>query len=141
MNRTVVWSLASLAAVDCLMVAVFFATTQLSPGQPAWNLFPLPGLYLLEIAVIGIFTLIAVWKASPKWFSALSVSAGILLAFFVLGGFSLGPYLLPALLGQVVLVILSAKAYGTSLITHTAFLLGAAFGQAGVMLLLAINLF
>lgn len=136
MNRPVVWSLAILAAVNCLWVAVIFGTTQLSPGQPALNLFPLPGFYLLEIATIGILTLAAAWKASQKWLTLLSVSAGILLAFFVLGGFSLGPYLLPALVGQVVLIILLAKEYGASLKTHTAWLLGAVFGQAGSMLLL-----
>lgn len=139
MNRITAWSLAVLVVADCLWVSIIFGATQLSPGQAVWTLFPLPGLYLLEIAIIGILVPAAVWKASSKWFLALLAAAGILLAFFVLGGFSLGPYLLPVLVGLAALVILSAKGYEIGLATATAIFFGAAIGQAGIMLLLNVT--
>lgn len=130
--------MAILAAANCLWVAVLFGTSQLSPGQSAWSLFPLPGLYLAEIALIGIFTLFAVWEDTNKWAAGLPVAAGILLAFYVLGGFSIGPYLLPALIAQGALIILWAKEHRAKITTKLAIILGAAIGQGGVMLL-AIN--
>lgn len=136
MKKFAAWSLAVLAAADCLGVALFFGTTQLEPGQPVWTLFPLPGLYLLEIALIGLLAPAAMWKASSKWFSALPAAAGITLAFFILGGFSIGPFLLPALLGLVALAMLTAKDYGVRFPIAAALFFGAAIGQAGIMLLL-----
>jgi hypothetical protein len=62
-------------------------------------LFPLPGLYLIEIAVLGISGLTGSFLGetfSPFWRAVPWIAAGALLAFVLLGGFSIGFYLIPA---------------------------------------------
>jgi hypothetical protein len=83
--------LAMAAAINCVVVPMFFAQQR--------PLFPLPGLYLIEIAVLGILGLtglLLVEARSPFWRGAPWVVAGALLAFVILGGFSIGFFLIPA---------------------------------------------
>jgi hypothetical protein len=83
--------LAVVAAINCVIVPLLFAQQQ--------PLFPLPGLYLIEIAFLGIFGLIGlmlVEPISPFWRAVPWIAAGALLAFVILGGFSIGFFLIPA---------------------------------------------
>ncbi len=76
-------------------------------------LWPLPGLYLLEWLALGGLTLWAVVSTNPKrlasqralpWFAA-----GAMLAFNILGVFSIGLPLLPATLGFLLAGALSSQ--------------------------------
>jgi hypothetical protein len=83
--------LAIAAAINCVIVPMLFAQQR--------PLFPLPGLYLIEIAVLGILGLTGLLVAetfSPFWRVVPWIVAGALLAFVILGGFSIGFYLIPA---------------------------------------------
>jgi hypothetical protein len=83
--------LAVVAAINCVVVPLFFAQQR--------PLFPFPGLYLIEIAVLGILGLtglLLVEPNSPFWRGVPWAAAGVLLAFVILGGFSIGFFLIPA---------------------------------------------
>lgn len=83
--------LAVAAAINCVVVPMLFAQQR--------PLFPLPGLYLIEIAVLGILGLtglLIVESRSPFWRRVPWAAAGVLLAFVILGGFSIGFFLIPA---------------------------------------------
>lgn len=83
--------LAVVAAINCVVVPLFFAQQR--------PLFPLPGLYLIEIAVLGVLGLTGVLRVepnSPFWRRVPWAAAGVLLAFVILGGFSIGFFLIPA---------------------------------------------
>lgn len=87
----IVRGLAIAAAINCVVVPLLFAQQR--------PLFPLPGLYLIEIAalgILGITGLLLVEPYSPFWRAVPWVVAGALLAFVILGGFSIGFFLIPA---------------------------------------------
>ncbi len=90
MRNFVINFLAVLGALDCILVPLLFTSGQ----QP---LFPLPGLYLLEIGLAGSG---ACWlilqRRAPH---APWIAGGILLAFVILGAWTIGFFLTPALLG------------------------------------------
>ena len=83
--------LAIAAAINCVIVPMLFAQQR--------PLFPLPGLYMIEIGVLGILGLtglLLIETFSPFWRAVPWIAAGALLAFVILGGFSIGFYLIPA---------------------------------------------
>jgi len=94
--RLLEWVLAYFGAAVCLAVVTLFANQQLD------DLWPLPSLYFIEIALLGLLGVAsragdtkpvgAAWGAVP-W-----GVGGALLSFVILGGFSIGPFLVPAML-------------------------------------------
>ena len=108
--RVLEWIAALTGALDCLAVAILFSLNQSTPGDPFANLWPVPGLYFLELIALAALAIAFVAKeAFPSitpsgqipW-----ISAGILVAFVILGAWSIGPFLLPALLSFLMLGIL-----------------------------------
>jgi hypothetical protein len=127
------WLAALVGAVNCIWAPLVFAQNQ-------GTLFPLPGLYFIEIALLGILVLMYVaarlglkgrWSALP-W-----AAAGILLAFVIIAGFSIGPYLIPAVVAFVVAGLLGNWQTGESLARHVGVFLVAAVAQGAVMVVLA----
>jgi hypothetical protein len=94
--RLLEWAFAIFGAVVCLVVVLLFASLQ--PDQ----LWPLPGIYFIEVALLGV--LVAASRAmdalpgSAAWGAVPWVGAGVLMSFVILGGFSIGPFLFPAML-------------------------------------------
>lgn len=95
--RLLEWVLTVLAMGVCLAVVFLFASQQLD------ELWPLPGLYFIEIILLGLLGVAsrigdtssagaAFWGAVP-W-----VVAGALLPFVILGIFSIGLFIFPAML-------------------------------------------
>ena len=88
--------LAWLGAIVCVGVAVVFAAQQLD------DLWPAPGLYFLEIIFLALGTLlnqVVDVGALNQDHSRISwIAGGVLLPFVILGGFSIGPFLFPAML-------------------------------------------
>lgn len=83
--------LAVIGAINCAVVPLFFVQQR--------PLFPFPGLYLMEIAglgILGLAGLVLVEPYSPFGRTVPWVAAGVLLAFVVLAGFSFGFFLTPA---------------------------------------------
>jgi hypothetical protein len=117
--------LGGLIGLNCVYVAVVFGWSQAS------DLFPLPFLYLLEIALLGVGATWISWSGRRSaWLWPMS---GILVSFVVLGGLSIGPYLIPAALMSLVLALLMPHKTFTPL-QGFGLLIAAAIAQTLVML-------
>lgn len=123
------------------VVVVFFGALQAaSPGTPWQNLVPFPLLYLIEIIALSYLAMLSLLRAepganSPGWMPALIwIAAGGLLAFVVLGGFSIGFYLIPSMLTFIVAGILADRRQNLSLTGHIGLMFLAASIQAAIML-------
>jgi hypothetical protein len=110
-------------------------------AQNQGTLFPLPGLYFIEIALLGVLVLLYV-AARPglkvRWPAVPWAAAGILLAFVIIAGFSIGPALIPAVAAFVVAGLLGDWQTGESLARHAGVFLVAAVAQGAVMVMLAL---
>ncbi|TAK13679.1 MAG: hypothetical protein EPO32_04580 [Anaerolineae bacterium] len=126
---------ALVALVNCLLVAIIFTSYSLSTANSLLEIFPFPALYLFEIAVVGILGLIAAGRANAANTAALWPLAGILLAFVILGGFSIGPFLLPAFFSLPLAALLSVPQAAYPPLKGMAWLGAAAVVQALWMLL------
>ena len=104
------WGLSIIAALNCLVVVTVFALNN-TPNFPQdlLSLWPFPLIYFLEITSIGFIGLIATVKAlredNSNWSAALWVSSGILLTFVILGSWTIGFFLIPAMLCYLILGI------------------------------------
>lgn len=130
--RPLAWLAALAGAFTCILVPALFA-------QPGGRDFPLPGLYFLEIALLGVFVMLFVARQSQlgaRWHALPWLTAGIILAFVILGAFSFGFYLIPALVAFVVVGILADRQAGGATAQHVGLLFVAAVIQAAVMLLI-----
>lgn len=135
LRTAVAWLAALLALADILWVALVTVSMTHSWGDSLW---PLPGLYLLEWLALGGGCLFAIATAEaphPTWVRALPwIGAGIMLAFNVLGVFSIGLPLLPATLGMLLAGAVSrGRPAARWLVTFPL----SALLQAALMLLLA----
>ena len=125
------WVAALIGAVNCVLVPAIFAQSQ-------GDLFPFPGLYFVQIALVGVLVLaFVVARSRPKtrWPALPWVAAGIMLAFVVLGGFSIGPFLVPAFLAFLVTGVLVDVQTGAALARHIGLLIVAAVIQGALMAL------
>jgi hypothetical protein len=123
------WLAALIGALNCVLVPALFAEQ---------NAFPLPGLYFIQIILVGLGVL-GIVAARPRkglpWLAWPWAAAGVMLAFVVLGGFSIGPYLVPAFLAFVVTGVLVDLEGGGAMARHAGLLLVAAVIQAAVMVM------
>jgi hypothetical protein len=129
--RAAEWFAALVGAINCILVPVLFA-------QPGGMDFPFPGLYFIEIALLGVLVLVFVAlrpRLGGRWNALPWAAAGIILAFVILGGFSIGPYLIPALITFSITGILVDWQTGGMLTHHLGLLLMAAVVQGAVMAL------
>lgn len=128
------WALALIGAAICIWAPLGIAQNQ------SGSLWPLPWLYLIEIALTGLLALLsgsfrgralAPARAWIPW-----ASAGILLAFVILAGFSIGPALIPACLAFFLLGLLRDRTHSTRLPAHILLAFIVAILQGALMLLL-----
>ncbi len=133
MKRKLAVLFAFVGAGDCVYVAVLFGMTLQQP------LFPLPGLYFLEIVLLGLVGLVSTlqnraektgWGQFAPW-----GIAGILLTFNILGLWTIGLFLIPGTLSFLAAGMLQAEGkqqFGRGLGTF----FGGAILQLGLMLAL-----
>jgi hypothetical protein len=136
--------LAFLGGINCVLVPlVFFAQglTLSPPGANPWlEQWPFPALYFLEILALGLATayfIVTNRGASPsRWNGLPWISAGILLTFVILGAFSIGLYLIPAMLSFLGAGILGDRRQAGNWPTHVIYFMFAAMAQAVAAFLL-----
>lgn len=129
--RLLEWLAAVIGAANCVIVPLLFA-------QPGQRDFPFPALYFIEIALLGVavITCVALRPATPgRWSIVPWIAAGIILAFVILGGFSIGFFLIPALFAFIVAGVAIDKQAGGPIARHFGLLLVAAIAQGAFMLL------
>jgi hypothetical protein len=126
--------LAVLAAAVCVLVCALIWQV-VSAQQDMW---PLPALYLLEMVAASLLGLWDTWsnetRPAPYGGMVTWVATGILLAFVILGAWSVGFLYIPVAVLLAAAAVLSDRRQGRSLALHMGVGLGAAFAQAVLML-------
>jgi len=137
-TATIIRNLEQLLALTatgiCLIVCVYIWSI-LRAQQPIW---PLPGLYLLEMLAVSILGLWSIGSNETR-LSRLRgfltwVTVGILFAFVVLGALSVGFLIAPVAILFAIAAILSDHRQGHNLVAHLGIGLVAALAQAALML-------
>ncbi|MDH5507265.1 MAG: hypothetical protein OEZ02_08600 [Anaerolineae bacterium] len=126
MNKYLQLILALFGAMVCIFVAIQFSGAQ----DQMW---PTPGLYLVEIALLGSFCLASLAVDTQAARMVPWGISGILLTFVILGGFSVGTPLRPALLAFLAVAVLRSQGTSASPWRGPAIGLAAALLQAAVM--------
>ncbi|MBP6017145.1 MAG: hypothetical protein KA586_10535 [Candidatus Promineofilum sp.] len=129
LKRGLIWIASLIGTATCILVPLLF-----SQGSQD---FPLPALYFIEIALLGVLVMgYVVFRASfgGRWRALPWVASGIVLAFVILGGFSIGFYLIPALFAFVAVGALGDLQRDGLMARHLGYLLLAAVVQSAVML-------
>jgi hypothetical protein len=121
-----------LGMLDCLWAALYFAYWQIYPTLEIWMLFPQPGINMLEIIAVGILGLVSILKS---WRKALAACCGVLLTFVILGAWTIGFFLIPALLLFAISLITSGRPAGRPAWHPLVFFLGAAILQTAALLI------
>jgi hypothetical protein len=127
-RRVAEWILAIVAASVCVAAALVFSRQD--------DLWPLPGAYLIEIALAGGLGLTAVAKNRtdvPGWSLIPWVAAGVLLAFVILDAWTIGLFIAPAAVALFLAGYLADLRLERRVTGHVAAFLGAAVIQASVV--------
>ena len=138
-RRIAEWILASVGAVICIGIAILFWIEQTSfRGATIW---PLPALVLIEVALLGLAGMLAVVfigdERTSQWGSLIWAVCGGLTALTIIGGFSIGPLLLWAVLAFVLAGVLIDWRIGRNLFHDLGiFTLGALCNAALLFLLI-----
>jgi MFS family permease len=87
-----IWAvaLAVFGALNGILVSLLFGFSQT-------DLWLLPGLYFVELGLLGALATVATWQTIPMWEPYLWAIAGVMLVFVILGAWSIGLFLIPAL--------------------------------------------
>lgn len=116
MRRVIEWFLGVVGAAITTCIAAIFAQQQSSVQAPGESLWPLPGVVLLEIALLGLIGLVAVALDNVEHARYLGVLTwavvGALISLMFLGIFSVGPFLFPAVLAFSVAAVLADRRRG-----------------------------
>lgn len=124
--------LSFLAAAICIAAGLVVAAWQ--PG----DYWPLPGAYMIEVAVVGLLGLLSrardTGPSRMDWGAVTWAASGVLLAFVILGGFSIGPFLAPAMLALALAGLLGDLRRGRGPLPHAGLMLLAALLQSALML-------
>jgi hypothetical protein len=144
LGRLLEWALVLIGAFMNTVIVVIFAAQQAAfPGGTALeNLFPFPLLYFIEIIALSFLAVLSLISAEsegnhPSRAPALIwIAAGALLAFVILGGFSIGFYLIPGMLAFIAAAILADRRQNIGIVAHVGIFFLTAIAQAAILLLM-----
>lgn len=134
-RRVIEITLAIIGVLNCIISAVIFSNYVISQSLENFSaLWSLTGLYFFEIILFGVLGLIAVLKNSKQlhtfWSAIPWVSSGFLLTFVIIGGWSIGFTLIPAMISFLLLGILMDRRLKGELALHLIYFVSAAIAQA-----------
>lgn len=131
MLKLAVWFFAGVGVLVCIFGAAAFATSQVSAG--GGHFFPLPGLILIEWAVIGVLGFLsAIAVFYPQYqrpSTGIWVMTGALLPLIILGALSIGPLVLIAALFFLIAAILVKLHTKSRLLSMLGYWVIGAFGN------------
>jgi hypothetical protein len=130
-KRVIEWMLAVVGASLC--VGAVLVVWRSLP----YSVWPLPALYFIEIIVLGIvgfIGLITRTGGAVRWGSIPWGVAGALLAFVILGAWTIGPLLLPAELAFLIAATLADTKPNQRWIRRLGIFVAAGISQASLML-------
>jgi hypothetical protein len=134
------WILAILAGVNCILVVSLFTSYETSYfAESILVLWPFPLVYFLEITAVGVLGVVAVYNLQVKnksvWSAVPWICSGILLAFVILGSWTIGFFLLPAMVIYLVIGIISDKQIQGDIPRHLIYFVAAGIAQALIVFL------
>jgi hypothetical protein len=119
-----------LAALACLVVTVWVWQI-VSPNQSMW---PIPGLYLIELVVLSILAAAAILIGHPIPAILPAIAFGVLLAFSFLAALSVGLFYAPVVLLLLIAGLLFFISTKRSLLVYLAGALAAAIIQVAIII-------
>lgn len=122
---------AFLAGINCIWVAIDF--TMYAVRTPHQELFLFPGLYLIEITILGILGIAAVWQRGQKQTLLLWNLFGVYLPLIVLGMWSFGLFLIPPAVFTLINALLLSKGSEITLKQIAARVFFFTLGQLAIM--------
>jgi hypothetical protein len=133
--------IAIFAALNCLIVPLLFSYSTITQvGENIITLWPLPGLYFFEIIIIGVLGLVAVLKSTSQlsllWSAIPWICSGILFAFVILGAWTIGFALIPAMISFLLLGILIDRRLKGDSALHLIYFVSAGIAQAVLVFIL-----
>jgi hypothetical protein len=134
-KRTAEWVLAIIAVIVCTVIPLIFAYYQLSvPIRSFAEIIPFPALYFIEIISLGFLGMVAVYKDDPVdkpfWNIVPWIGGGIMLSFVILGGFTIGFYLIPSLIAFFFLGVLMDRRKNGNFALHFIYFISAGIAQS-----------
>jgi hypothetical protein len=126
-----------LGFIVCLITCL--RITQVFLADPHQELFPLPALYLLEMIAASLVAAIGTFKEGERWGRSIWAAGGIIAAFVLMGGFSIGFFFIPTAILVLIAALLSWRRH------HTQFLIAAitysvAFAMQIILMFAAIRI-
>ena len=142
--RRLEWLFSSLAAITCIAAVIAFSFINNSITiEGIISQWPFPVIYFLEIASLGIIGLVAVAKLQfnlkSNWSGVPWICSGVLFAFVILGAWTIGFFLLPAMILFLVTGILVDKRTEGEIPLHLVYFVSAGFAQAALVFLTLIG--
>lgn len=129
------WAFAILAGVNCILVVSLFASYETSYfTESILILWPFPLIYFLEIIGLGLLGVLAVYNLQGEnkstWSGVPWICSGILMAFVILGSWTIGFFLLPAMILYLLIGIISDKRIQGDIPRHLIYFIAAGIAQA-----------
>lgn len=129
------WVFSVLGALNCVLVSILFSFSQIQlPDGDLSNIWPFPAIYLIEITTLGFICVIAVAKNQnqPKsiWPGIPWICSGILLAFVILGAWTIGFYLIPAMVLFLIVGILGDRRIKGDIALHLIYFISGGIAQS-----------
>jgi len=129
-KRVIEWVLAAVGASICVGAALVVWRSQ------SYNVWPFPALYLIEIIALGTAGFVGLITRAEGVVRLDRVPwgvAGALLAFVILGAWTIGPLLLPAMLAFLVAATVGDMGPNPRWVRHLAIFMIAGVSQASLM--------
>ncbi|MFC1923005.1 hypothetical protein ACFLY4_06920 [Chloroflexota bacterium] len=133
--RSLEWVLSVLGAINCILIPILFSLAQIQvPDGNLSDIWPLPAIYFLEIISLGILCVIAVAKNQnqPKslWSGIPWICSGILFAFVILGAWTIGFYLIPAMILFLIVGIMGDRRIKGDIALHLIYFVSGGIAQS-----------
>ena len=131
-KRVIEWVLAAVGVSICVGAALVVWRPQ------SYNVWPFPALYFIEIialGTVGFVGLITRAEGAGRLDSVPWGVAGALLAFVILGAWTIGPLLLPAMLAFLIAATVADMRPNPRWIRHLTIFMIAGVSQASLMFL------
>jgi hypothetical protein len=143
-RRSLEWLFSILGALNCIIVVVLFTISQLSqPGGALLDIWPFPLFYFFEITTIGLLPVIAVsllsTNSKSNWSAVPWICSGILVAFVILGAWTIGFFLIPAMLLFLFVGIFADRRTKGETPLHIIFYVAGGLSQSIFVLLTLLN--
>ncbi|HUV26636.1 MAG TPA: hypothetical protein VMW34_04650 [Anaerolineales bacterium] len=138
--RGLEWLFSILAVINCILVVITFSTFNISfSTEGILSQWPFPIIYFIEIVSLSIIGLVAVGKLNgdvkSNWSGVPWICSGILLAFVILGAWTIGFFLLPAMILFLIIGILADKRTQGDIPLHLIYFVAAGIAQAVIVFL------